>query len=1154
MTSQNSAEGSEMVTKNAQDHRGFCSICVSRCGAIYTVADDTLLKVRADPAHPNGKAVCMKGKAVPEIAHHPDRLQFPMRRTTPKGASSPGWERITWDEALSEIAEKLQRFRSESGAESLVVGSTTPSGSMCDSFEWVKRLAQKFGTPNFLGTTEVCNWHKDDANVFTFGCPTPPGDHRNAEVILLWGNNPTSTWLAQADAIGQGRRDGAKLIVVDPRPTQLALQADVWLRVRPGTDAALAMGIAREMLSVGNFDVEFVRRWTNAPLLVRSDNGRFLREQDFSPAATENRHVVWNLETGEADFASAGPGIDGIQSAVEGTYTFLLSSAGGDEVECKPALMHFKDAIAEYSPEKVEEITGVPASDLIRAAALLMPGKRISHYAWSGVGQHADATMTARAIGTMYALTGAFDKRGANWILETHPVNRVEDYRAYVSAEQRSKALGLSTRPLGPASKGVVSIPSLCDSLLGHSEYKVRCLLSFGLTAHTSNVDPQRLSAALRELELYVHCDLFETPASRYADMLLPACSLAEREALRVGFEISEDAVEHIQVRPRLISPRGESRPDYQIALDLARELGLGSEFFEGDIVSGWNYMLEPLGLDVAGLRRHPGGLRIPIQQREKKYAFPKSDGGHRGFSTQTGRVELYSEKLLLAGQSPLPSYADASPRTPLGREYRDLFPYILTSAKSGYYCHSQHRNIASLRKRAPYPMVEMGSALAEAKGVEDGDWVRLSTAEGTARFRAKVVAEMAADVLVAEFGWWQACNDLGMAEIPIDGPRSSNFSNLVSARRLDPISGSSPLRSTRCNVEIDQTAGPRGWKGFREFRVLSLDEEAEGVRTVCMQSLDGGAVPDFLPGQHITVQFPSLGEATRSYSLVGSARVSERTSYAISVRHVRGTSKAGEAFEGKVSAHIHRALEVGHSVFVKAPGGVFVIPEHTRQPVVLFAGGIGITPFISYLETLVDADQPPSVYLFYANRSRHSHAYAERIEQLSAVLPTLTVCNFYDEAPQVGSHEFRTGRMTADVVSDELIRARARFYFCGPEPMMASITDQLVSRGVPPFDIFKEAFRSPSTPNLTDDRKFLVHFKRSGKVAEWSAASGSLLALGESNQVQLASGCRVGQCESCAVRVISGSVAHMAGDGPEEPGMCFACQAVPTSEVELDA
>ena len=229
----------------------------------------------------------MKGRAAPELVHNPNRLLSPLRRTRPKDGGAPAWEQISWDEALSEIAIKLSRFKQEDGAESVLAGSTTPSGSMMDSFEWVKRFAQIFGTPNLLGTTEICNWHKDDANVFTFGCATPPGDYRNADVILLWGNNPANTWLAQAEAVGQGRGKGAKLIVVDPRKTGLAREADLWLRVRPGTDDALAMGIANVIITNGNTDDAFVRRWTNAPLLVRADTGNFLRERDFDPKASK---------------------------------------------------------------------------------------------------------------------------------------------------------------------------------------------------------------------------------------------------------------------------------------------------------------------------------------------------------------------------------------------------------------------------------------------------------------------------------------------------------------------------------------------------------------------------------------------------------------------------------------------------------------------------------------------------------------------------------------------------------------------------------------------------------------------------------------------------------------------------------------------------
>nr|WP_283814805.1 MULTISPECIES: molybdopterin-dependent oxidoreductase [unclassified Bradyrhizobium] len=1100
----------------------------------------------------------MKGRAAPELAHNPNRLAYPMRRTAEKGSQDPLWVRISWDDALAEIAEKLNLFKKESGAESIVVGSTTPSGSLCDSFEWLKRFAQLFGTPNFLGTTEICNWHKDDANVFTFGCPTPPGDHRNADVILLWGNNPANTWLAQADAIGQGRAKGAKLVVVDPRPTGLARQADLWLRVRPGTDGALALGIANAMVTHGGIDHEFVRRWTNAPLLVRVDTGQFLREQHIDPNAKQNRFCTWSISQGRVDFPSSQAGADQTDVALAGIYSVEILGSDGivKTVECKPAFVSYCEAIAPFTPDKVEEICDVPAAQVLQAAEFLKPRQRISHYAWSGVGQHTNATQTARAIATLYALTGSFDQKGSNWVFATHPANKIEDYYAFVSPEQRAKALGLSERPLGPAAKGTINIPDLCTAILEEKPYKVRGLLTFGLAPHTSNVDAGRMEKAFRALEFHVHCDLFETPAARHADILLPSCSFPEREALRTGFEISEQAVEHIQFRPRLVTPRGESRPDYQIAFDLAVRLGMEEAFFGGSVESGWNYVLAPLGLDVSTLRNHPGGLNKPLKQLERKFALPNREGGLRGFNTPTARVELYSEALLRAGYSAVPTYVAPINDLSLKSLGAERFPFVLSSAKNGYYCHSQHRNLASLRKRAPYPIAELSSNVGSRKGISEGDWVRITTENGSARFRAKFINEMADDVVVAEFGWWQACTDIGLDALPVEGESNSNFSNLVIGGNRDPISGSSPLRSSQCNIERDTSVKSQPWHGFRDFRVTRTHEEAEGVRTVRMEAVDGGPVPDYLPGQHITVRIPELGDVMRCYSLVGSAQEIERRGYTISVRHVRAQKPTGETVDGLVSSYIHCALKVGQVVSLKAPSGQFVMPLASKQPIVLFAGGIGITPFVAYLETLADQVNVPDVLLLYANRSSRSHAYAKRIFELREDIPSLTVVNCYDvsDGSPDEAHVAVIGRMNGDMVDADLIRRRARFYFCGPEPMMNSITEQLVARGVPPFDIFREAFKSPSMPNLNPTQKFSVTFARSGKIMEWSPDKGSLLAFGESMGISMASGCRVGQCESCAVRVVAGVVEHMNGGGPDDPKMCLACQAIPASNVTIDA
>ena len=406
----------------------------------------------------------------------------------------------------------------------------------------------------------------------------------------------------------------------------------------------------------------------------------------------------------------------------------------------------------------------------------------------------------------------------------------------------------------------------------------------------------------------------------------------------------------------------------------------------------------------------------------------------------------------------------------------------MLTSTKNGYFCHSQHRNLASLRKRAPYPAVELSCQLAREKGITEGDWVRIVTASGSARLRAKLAKDMAPDVVVAEFGWWQACDEIGMGAAPVQGELNSNFSNLLTADHLDPISGSVPLRSIRCSVELNETVQARGWQGFRDFTVAAIVEEAEGVRGVMLEAADGDFVPNYLPGQHVTVHVPSLRNEMRSYSLTGAAIENDRRSYAIAVRHVRRETSSGKIEEGVISGHIHRELKVGQVVSLKPPSGVFIMPLQSKQPVVLFAGGIGITPFLSYLETLVRQSEAPRVWLFYANRSGRSHAFKRQIAALQERLPLLRVVNCYaQEEPGCDV----SGRLSANMVDENLIQQRARFYFCGPKSMMNSITDQLVARGVP-HSISSERYLNPPPCQASIQVKSLLS-PSPGRTKQWN-------------------------------------------------------------------
>ena len=141
---------------------GFCALCKSRCGSIMVTRDGRFVAQEANPEHPTGKSLCVKGKAAPEMVYNDDRLLYPVMRTNPKGSADPGWKRIPWDEALDRIGNELARIRDNYGPEAVAIGLATPSGTaISDDIRWIERFANAFGTPNSANGTELCNWHKD---------------------------------------------------------------------------------------------------------------------------------------------------------------------------------------------------------------------------------------------------------------------------------------------------------------------------------------------------------------------------------------------------------------------------------------------------------------------------------------------------------------------------------------------------------------------------------------------------------------------------------------------------------------------------------------------------------------------------------------------------------------------------------------------------------------------------------------------------------------------------------------------------------------------------------------------------------------------------------------------------------------------------------
>lgn len=343
----------------------YCALCFSRCGCLATVQGGRLLRVDPDPQHPTGKAICVKARAAPELVAHSDRLTTPLRRTRPKGDDDPGWKPVTWDEALDIAGERL----AAAGPKATAFAVATPSGTaIADSFAWIHRLAHYWGSPNMVFATENCNWHRDFTPRLTWGNSLGTPDFEHTGCIVLWGSNPAVSWLAQAERIRAAQRRGARLVVIDPRQGGLANSADLWLPVRPGTDAVLALGLIHLLLENGDADLAFLRSCSDA----------------FDPAPSGDTTVLECLE----------------------------------------------QAAAGWTPDRVEAQTGVDVPRLRQAADLLATARPISLITWTGTCQQENATATTRAINILYALTGSLGQRGGNRWFPRPKINDVAAFDA----------------------------------------------------------------------------------------------------------------------------------------------------------------------------------------------------------------------------------------------------------------------------------------------------------------------------------------------------------------------------------------------------------------------------------------------------------------------------------------------------------------------------------------------------------------------------------------------------------------------------------------------------------------------------------------------------------------------------------------------------
>jgi len=684
--------------------RTSCRGCHGGCGVVAHVKDGQVMKVEGDPEAPIGRGtMCSKGLAVLQLAYHPQRILYPMQK------SGSGWQRISWDQALDTIADRFGGVIEEYGPESIVVGQGT--GRDYESFLY--RFANLLGTPNVLTAGHMCYVSRIGATLITCG-NLPVCDYEGEpRCIVVWANNPLWTNPDEYKGVDfwTALQKGSKLIVIDPREGFLAKRADLWLKLRPGTDAALALGFLKVIIDEHLYDESFVDRYVHG----------------------------WDA---------------------------------------------FAKRVNEYPLDKVEEITWVDR-DLIGEAARVYATTKPAGIQWGvPIEQTINCTDSNRLLTALMAVTGNLDAPGGNVFFVPPPVRVVSDFALHreLPREQRAKRLGGEQYKL--ASRVALVTPKVVwDAILTGKPYPVVAGLLCGTNPVVTRANAKEVYRALDKLEFLAVIDFFLTPTAELADVVLPAATWLEQDYVgdfwkRHGYVMARQKVVEI----------GECWQDHKIFQELGKRMGQ-EEYWWDTLEEALNYMLEPSGMDFKEFKER-GYLKGDMRYR--KYE-------EKGFSTPTGKVELYSTVLEKWGYDPLPQYREI-PESPVSRpDLAERYPYILNAGlRTPVFFHSEHRMIPWLREIRPDPIVEIHPQTAKTHGIEDGQWAYIESPRGRIRQRVKLNKGIDPRVVVAEHGWWYP-----EAEGPDHGWDVSNVNVLTDndPAGFDPALGSTNLRVLLCAI-----------------------------------------------------------------------------------------------------------------------------------------------------------------------------------------------------------------------------------------------------------------------------------------------------------------------------------------------------------------
>ena len=669
--------------------RGACAHdCPDTCAMLITVENGRATKVRGDPEHPFTRGgLCVKVNDYTEHTYSPDRVLHPLRRRGPKGAGQ--FERVTWDEALGEIATRFRTIIDEHGGQAILPYSYLGTEGILNGLTVGDPFFHRLGAT--ISERTFCDSGACTAYLMTLG-PTAgldPESFVHSRYIVLWACNVQSTNLHMWPFIKEAQRRGAKVVVIDPLRHRTARAADWYIPIRPGTDGALALGMMHVIIGEGLVDVDYVERYTVG-----------------YPELTER--------------------------------------------------------VQQYSPERVSAITGIPTADIVTLAREYAATQPSAIRIGVAIERHAGGGQAVRAISCLPALVGAWRRVGGGvlqlplWAfpMKWESLSRPDLIRPGTRIVNQFR--------LGPALTGELGL-----------DPPVKALVVYNSNPVVVACDQARTIAGLSREDLFtVVSEQFLTDTTDYADIVLPATTQLEQFDLMFSWGHL-----YLTLNQPAIEPLGEAVPNVELFRRLSERMGLEDDWYrlspEGMARAALDWSAPALqGIDLERLKRE-GWARLNLPDADH-YA-PHAEGN---FPTPSGKCELRAS-MAANGNFVVPVFREMSnefqpggPIDPLPvyiapEEDRDGSPYPLhlLSPKSHAFLNSQYGNMGYQRRVQGEQSAIMHADDAEARGIDEGQPVRVFNAWGEFQAIARIGAgdQVARGVVVCSLGHWVK-NSLGGA------------------------------------------------------------------------------------------------------------------------------------------------------------------------------------------------------------------------------------------------------------------------------------------------------------------------------------------------------------------------------------------------------